>query len=113
MPKRPVPGTNREQLKDHWTGELKKALQGRTIVSADYLDDTECRNFGWDQKGIVLQLDDRSLVIVMQDPEGNGPGAIAVQKDNGTETLLGPLVVFTPAPIAVQKDDDKRRFGPL
>lgn len=63
------------------------ALVGRTITAASYMSDKEMEEMGWDQRALVLRLDNGTTLIPMQDDEGNGPGAISAS-DGATYPVL-------------------------
>ena len=68
-----------------------KNLEGKTIAEVRVLDDEEIDNMGWYSGGgsvpMVLIFTDGTMCIPMQDPEGNGAGALYVQaaNDEGNE----------------------------
>lgn len=68
-----------------------KNLEGKTIAEVRVLDDEEIDNMGWYVGGgsvpMVLIFTDGTMCIPMQDPEGNGAGALYVQSadDEGNE----------------------------
>jgi hypothetical protein len=82
--------TNAEN-RARWTGYARKHLVGRTIVSADYLTDDECRDLDWSEAPVVLTLDDGTTLLPMRDDEGNGAGAISGETKAG-ESLLFPVL---------------------
>jgi hypothetical protein len=56
---------------------FKKAIIGRTIKACVKL------NVGGDEAWPALRLDDDSLLIIQQDPEGNGGGFMSlIDKDH-------------------------------
>ena len=65
-----------EESKKHWGLYVTKALVGRKIVAARYLNDAEMENLGWDKSGIVLLLDDGNYICPSRDDEGNGAGSL-------------------------------------
>lgn len=65
-----------EESRKHWELYVTKALFGRKIVAARYLNDAEMENLGWDKSGIVLLLDDGNYIYPSRDDEGNGAGAL-------------------------------------
>jgi hypothetical protein len=64
------------KIEQQWTEKANKQLKGRTIVAVRYLTDKEIENMGWEQKCLVLQLDDGNLIFPSMDDEGNGPGSL-------------------------------------
>lgn len=67
--------TVKDYVQDEWG-----PLVGRTIKAVREMTETEVENMGWYQGGgsvpVVFTLDDGSLMVPSQDPEGNGPGHI-------------------------------------
>lgn len=70
-----------------WAETARTHLKGRTIIEVFYLPDDEVEDLGWDASGLVLLLDNQTQVLVQQDDEGNGPGALLVISDAGGLTL--------------------------
>lgn len=78
-----------EQSKKLHIAAMEKILRGRRIVGVDYTTAEENDLMAWYESGIVLILDDKTTVVVMADPEGNGPGALNVMKGNKTYLFAG------------------------
>ena len=70
-----------------FTQKAREVLQGRTIKSVRYMEPEELDSFGWSRAGLVLVLDNGTTLIVQQDDEGNGPGAIWYDAQ-GTQGIL-------------------------
>jgi len=83
----------RKDLVQHWNDEARKLLKGRTIKQVNFMTDADVAAFGWYSAGLIMQLDNGTQVIVQADPEGNGPGCLAICEDNeeGKTAFLGPL----------------------
>jgi hypothetical protein len=47
-----------DEFKQDWGGQATKALVGKKIVAARYLNDDEVESLGWFKSAIVLLLDD-------------------------------------------------------
>lgn len=58
-----------------FSNQIAKKLVGRKITAVRYLTEEEADDLGWDQKAVVLILDDIYLFPSI-DEEGNGPGAL-------------------------------------
>ena len=60
------------------------SLIGRTITGVREMTDQELDDFGWERSGgslpVIYLLDDGLTFTPSQDPEGNGPGHIFVEK---------------------------------
>ena len=57
-------------------------LVGHTIEQVRPLTDEECESFAWNfgsKIAFAIILDDGSVLVPSQDPEGNGPGHIFIQ----------------------------------
>lgn len=67
----------------YWVDYAKKNLEGKKIVSVRYLTDEETKNMGWDEKALVIQFDDGSIIFPSADDEGNGAGALFGQDKDG------------------------------
>jgi len=59
-----------------WTDIDKKQLLNRKIVDVRYLTDEEIEGLGWDEKAIVMILDDGNMIYPSSDDEGNSAGAL-------------------------------------
>ena len=65
-----------DEFKKDWGDQATKALVGKKIVAARYLNDDEVESLGWYKSAIVLLLDDGTYVYPSRDDEGNGAGAL-------------------------------------
>jgi hypothetical protein len=65
-----------KNFNDHWCDVAKKLLLNRKIVGVRYLLDEEMEMLGWDQRSIVLILDDGNMIFPSSDDEGNQAGAL-------------------------------------
>ena len=72
------------ELRHRWSREAARELQGRTIKAASYVEDEEFGSL------LAIELDNGTVAFVMQDDEGNGPGALHLQK--GNECAILPCV---------------------
>ena len=66
---------------DEWIKKATVILKGRKIVDVRYLGDDELKLLDWNQRAIVLQLDDGTLIFPSRDDEGNGAGALFTTHD--------------------------------
>jgi hypothetical protein len=65
-----------KNFNDHWCDVAKKLLLNRKIVGVRYLLDEEMEMLGWDERSIVLILDDGNMIFPSSDDEGNQAGAL-------------------------------------
>lgn len=70
-----------DKIAMRWNKIATDMLVGRKIVSAVYMDKDEAAVFGWNQRALIIQLDDGNLLIPSADDEGNGPGALFTNND--------------------------------
>lgn len=59
-----------------WTKVAQKQLVGRKIHAVRYMTEKEMKAMGWDQRCILIQLDDGNIIYPSMDDEGNGAGAL-------------------------------------
>jgi len=64
------------------TANANKLLKGKRIVSVRYMTEKEKKAYGWDERGIMFMLDDKTILIVSADDEGNGPGALLTNNED-------------------------------
>ena len=74
--------THRQKVEN----DLSKKLVGKKIVLTRYLSEEEITDLGWDQKAIVIFLDDGTYLFPSCDDEGNGAGALFTSIP-GSETI--------------------------
>lgn len=73
----------------YWTDIAKKQLLNRKIVDVRYLTEEEVDSLGWDQKCVVMVLDDGNMIYPSQDDEGNGAGSLfTCNSDNPTIPVI-------------------------
>ena len=71
-------------LRNRWSMEAARQLQGRTIKAAQYVPDEEFGSL------LAIELDNGTVAFVMADDEGNGPGALHLQR--GDDVTILPQV---------------------
>jgi len=71
-----------DEFKQDWGGQATKALVGKKIVAARYLNDDEVESLGWFKSAIVLMLDDGTYIYPSRDDEGNGAGALFTSRND-------------------------------
>lgn len=77
------------QREAYWTEVASKQLLGRKIVAVRYLSLEEATELGWNERPVVIQLDDGNLIYPSQDEEGNGPGALFT--NNNSDSVIPVL----------------------
>lgn len=68
---------NTPDLRTRWTAIANKHLAGRTITHAFYMNEEDTKAMDWYNSGLVMVLDNGVQLMIQQDDEGNGPGAVA------------------------------------
>lgn len=64
------------EVVNHWIDVAKKMLLHKKIVGVRYLLDEEMEMLGWDERCVVLILDDGNMIFPSCDDEGNRAGAL-------------------------------------
>jgi hypothetical protein len=64
----------KESIKFH--SDKFKHLVGRKIVNVRFMQPSEREHFGWYNSPLILELDDKTCLIPMQDDEGNDGGSM-------------------------------------
>jgi len=64
------------ELSMKWGDIARKMLLNRKIVGVRYLLDEEMEMLGWDERCVVLILDDGNMIFPSCDDEGNRAGAL-------------------------------------
>lgn len=67
-----------EQLEELRIKKNLAQLIGRRIEAIRITSAREMRLMVWDQPGAILTLDDGTELLLMADPEGNGPGHLEI-----------------------------------
>ena len=68
--------------KNNWEKKIRKLLVGKKIVKVRYQTNDEAESFDWYSLGLLIELDDGTQLLPMQDDEGNGPGAISTNSED-------------------------------
>lgn len=51
-------------------------MKGKTIQRIRPMTKSEVADFGWFERGVVIEFTDGSYLLASRDSEGNGPGAL-------------------------------------
>lgn len=81
--------TKKAEIETRWTDIASRQLLGRKIVKVRYMTDKECRDMGWQERCIVIHLDDGNLIFPASDDEGNAAGALLT---NNEQNPVLPLI---------------------
>lgn len=79
-----------ENTRKEYESDAVEAFVGRTITGVRYQTDEELEKSGWKCRALLFTLDDGAEILLISDPEGNGPGAIFYSKDTKRE-IFGPV----------------------
>lgn len=64
-----------KETENRWNKDCQ-VLVGKTIKAVSYMTDKEMKQMGWDNKPLVIEFTDGTLIFASQDDEGNGAGAL-------------------------------------
>lgn len=76
MPKKKLDLSDPAQREAYWVSIAKDQLLGRRIVNVRYLSETEMEEIGWEDRCVVMVLDDGNIVYPSSDDEGNRAGSL-------------------------------------
>ena len=62
--------------------KIRPALIGKTIASVRYMTPEEATSNHWSERGVVIILNDGTMIYPMSDVEGNNPGALGTTFKN-------------------------------
>ena len=65
-----------DKIEKKMTAYANKHLLGRSIAQDRYLNKDEAEHLGWDQRSLLLELDNGTIVFMSQDDEGNNGGTL-------------------------------------
>jgi|15BtaG_2_1085339.scaffolds.fasta_scaffold00048_62 hypothetical protein len=81
----------RQECRERWVNYAREQLVGRTITNAFMMSQDDCDAMDWGSSGLMLELDNGTVIYPVRDDEGNGPGTLrGVTKDG--EQLVFPVV---------------------
>ena len=70
------------------TRQAQESLEGRRIVAVRYVNTHEAEELCWRRRGIVLELDDGSVLVASADEEMNDAGVLLLER-GGQELCFG------------------------
>ena len=65
-----------------WQSKAIEVLQGKTIKKVQYIDKADAEKNGWYKRGLLIQLDDDTILSILSDDEGNDMGVIEYYRNN-------------------------------
>jgi hypothetical protein len=76
-----------------WEEQAKKVLLGKKIVMVRYMTEEEMQETGFQNVGIVIELNDGTIIWPTSDNEGNNSGAIhyAINSDSQKDYVIPNL----------------------
>jgi len=80
----------KQERERKWTEHARKHLLGRSIIHVRYLNDKELDPLGWGKRGLVIELDNGTIIFPSKDDEGNGPGTLFGNTED--ENLTFPVL---------------------
>ena len=66
---------NRATRLQYWAARGTANLKGKTVSHVEYITDEEMRDNEWGGHAPVVVFTDGSILVLLSDNEGNGPGA--------------------------------------
>lgn len=83
---------NKQDLEKYWNRKAQKVLEGRTIVQAFYMSEEEAdKEFGWDSRPLIIELDNGTQLVISADDEGNDGGSLFYATDEEPNGVLPTL----------------------
>ncbi len=76
---------------DFWDDKVKNLLLGKKIILVRYMTDAELTQTGFNKRGIIIQLDDGTIIWPVKDDEGNDAGAIHYSKKGDDDYVIPNL----------------------
>jgi len=68
--------SNAKQRETYWTAVATDLLRDRTIKHVRYMTKKEATDMRWDNRPLVIILDNDVHLYASRDTEGNGPGEL-------------------------------------
>jgi len=80
----------REMAINKFTVTARRKMEGQRIDKVRYMTEQEASDMGWHRRSLVMVLSNGVLLLVSQDAEGNGAGALFGQ--HGGDDLTFPAL---------------------
>ena len=78
---------NDKELEKFWNKKAKEVLLGKTIVSVNYMTQSDADGLQWGKRPIMFKLSDGTTCYLSCDDEGNDGGALFYSKDGKHDEL--------------------------
>jgi hypothetical protein len=78
---------NDKELEQFWNKKAKEVLLGKTIVSVNYMTQSDADGLQWGKRPIMFKLSDGTTCYLSCDDEGNDGGALFFSKDGKHDEL--------------------------
>ena len=80
------PADHPEGIRGYWN-DIAKKLEGKKIRTCRYMTEEETEESGWYSSPVIIELEDGTVLVPMQDDEGNGAGSVAVNGNKDVRCL--------------------------
>lgn len=74
-----------------WQDKAIEVLQGKTIKKVQYITKRDAQDNLWNKRGLLILLDDDTLLTILSDDEGNDMGVIEYHRDKDFCGILPSL----------------------
>lgn len=79
------------ELTQKWVEKARQVLKGRKIVAVNYATEKDIAENYFAKRGLMILLDDGTLISPMTDDECNDFGAVYFQTKDGKSDILPTL----------------------
>jgi hypothetical protein len=79
------------ELQIKWTKKAQEILKGRTIKALGYISEKDADDSMYSKRGLMILLDNGTMIYPMSDDEGNDFGAIHYVTKEGANDVLPVL----------------------
>lgn len=81
----------KQDLDKYWVDRARDILKGRTIKAVNYISDRDADENLFSKRGLIILLDNGTMLYPMCDDEGNDFGAIHYTTKEGDSSVLPVL----------------------
>jgi hypothetical protein len=79
------------ELQIKWTKQAQTILKGKTIKAVGYISEKDADDNMYSKRGLMILLDNGTMIYPMSDDEGNDFGAIHYVTKEGANDVLPVL----------------------